>query len=151
MASAAMPLLYEPVEIDGEYFTDGAIIDLAPAEAICCKHELDVLFVHHVAQSVYTTRELESAFERPWTIVNILDRVIYRQRPWYTIGQPRSIHPCPCGCRAVVVVIEPALPELLWPITEGGAAIVQAAQSQTLTQLEPIIELLNTDPRCLLE
>ncbi len=31
MASAAMPGFYEPVEIDEEYFTDGAIIDLLGA------------------------------------------------------------------------------------------------------------------------
>lgn len=82
MASAAMPGLYEPVEIDGEYFTDGAIIDLAPAEAICCQHKLDVLLVHHVAQRNYNTSELSSAFQQPWTIVNILHRLIYRRRPW---------------------------------------------------------------------
>ena len=30
MASAAMPVLYRPVKIDGEYYCDGALIELAP-------------------------------------------------------------------------------------------------------------------------
>ena len=150
MASAAMPGLYEPVEIDGQYFTDGAIIDLAPTEAICCRHQLDVLLVHHVAQRNYTTQELERAFNKPWVIVNLLHRLIYRQRPWYATGQPRSTHACPCGCKAVLVVVEPSLPDLTWPVTDGATTIVDAAESNTLVQLQPILETLNTEPRALL-
>tara|TARA_R110001592_G_scaffold148073_2_gene372710 strand:+ start:7460 stop:8083 length:624 start_codon:yes stop_codon:yes gene_type:complete len=59
MASAAMPGLYEPVEIEGQYYTDGAVIDLAPADAICCRYQLDMLLVHHLAQRDYTTGERE--------------------------------------------------------------------------------------------
>lgn len=151
MASAAMPGLYEPVKIEGRYFTDGAIIDLAPTAAICCQHQLDILLVHHVAQRNYTTRELESAFNKPWTIVNILHRLIYRRRPWYATGQPRSIHSCPCGCKAVIVVMEPALPELTWPMTGRAVTIVDKARSHTLNQLQPILESLNAEPRSLVE
>ncbi len=151
MASAAMPGLYDPVEIEGQYFTDGAIIDLAPAEAICCRHDLDVLLVHHVAQREYGSRELAKALNQPWTIVNILHRLIYRRRPWYATGQPRSIHPCPCGCKAIVVVIEPNLPEIDWPLTSGGATILQAAQSHAVVQLQPILEPLRAEPHALLE
>lgn len=150
MASAAMPGFYEPVEIDGEYFTDGAIIDLAPAEAICCQHELDVLLVHHVAHRNYSTAELSKTFQQPWTIVNILHRLIYRRQPWYTTGQPKGIHACPCGCKAVVVVVEPDLPELVWPVTSGGDTIIETAQLHTLAQLQPILKSLNADPRALL-
>lgn len=49
MASAAMPMLYRPVEIDGDWYCDGALVDLAPMDAICCRHGLDVLIIHHVA------------------------------------------------------------------------------------------------------
>src|SRR3569833_320167 len=49
MASAAMPVLYRPVEIDGELYCDGAVIEFAPTEAICCRHQLDVLLIHHTA------------------------------------------------------------------------------------------------------
>lgn len=150
MASAAMPGIYEPVEIDGEYFTDGAIIDLAPAEAICCQHKLDVLLVHHVAQRHYNASELSSAFQQPWTIVNILHRLIYRRRPWYATGQSCTVHTCPCGCHAVIVVIEPELQDLVWPLTTGGDAIVGAAQSQTLAELLPLLESLTANPRSLL-
>ena len=151
MASAAMPGIYEPVEIGGQYFTDGAIIDLAPAEAICCQHRLDVLLVHHVAQRDYTTSELTMAFQQPWTMLNILHRLIYRRRPWYATGGPLVVHACPCGCKAVIVVIEPTLQELAWPGTSGGEAIVEAAKSHALTQLQPLLEALNADPRSLLQ
>ena len=150
MASAAMPGFYEPVEIDGEYFTDGAVIDLAPTDAICCQHQLDVLLVHHVANRNFSTHELKSAFKKPWTIVNVLHRLIYRQRPWYETGQPRSIHSCPCGCKAVVVIIEPELPELTWPDRSAAESMVSLAQSHTLSQLQPILQSLSAEPRSLL-
>lgn len=92
MASAAIPGFYDPVEIGGQYFTDGAIIDLAPAKAICCRYDLDVLLVHHTAQRTYSSDELERAFNEPWTMVKIMQRLVFRQRPWYATGQPRSIH-----------------------------------------------------------
>lgn len=49
-ASAAMPILYDPVRIEGQYYCDGALIDFAPTDAICCRHQLDVVIVHHVSQ-----------------------------------------------------------------------------------------------------
>ena len=150
MASAAMPGFYEPVEIDGEYFTDGAIIDLAPTDAICCQHQLDVLLVHHVANRNFSTQELKGAYKKPWTIVNVLHRLIYRRRPWYETGRPLSIHPCPCGCKAAVVIIEPELPEVTWPDRSAAETIVSLAQSHTLSQLQPILQSVNTEPRSLL-
>lgn len=150
MASAAMPGFYEPVEIDGEYFTDGAIIDLTPTDAICCQHQLDVLLVHHVANRNFSTQELKSAFDKPWTIVNVLHRLIYRRRPWYETGQPLAIHPCPCGCKAVMVIIEPELPEVTWPDRSKAETIVSLAQTHTLSQLQPILQSLGADPRSLL-
>ncbi len=151
MASAAMPGLYDPVEIDGEYFTDGALIDLAPAEAICCRYGLDGLLIHHVAQRGYDTNGLEQAFGAPWTLVNILHRLIYRRHPWYATGQPRSIIACPCGCKATIVILEPDLPELVWPLTRGGSEILHTAQKQAVTQIAPIREALLTRPAALRE
>lgn len=149
MASAAMPGLYDPVEIGGEYFTDGALIDLAPAEAICCRYGLDALLIHHVAQRQYDAAGLERAFSEPWTLVNILHRLVYRRRPWYATGQPRSAIACPCGCKATIVILEPDLPELGWPVTHGGPQILRAAQAHALAQLAPIRELLLTRPAAL--
>jgi len=151
MASAAMPGLYDPVEIDGEYFTDGALIDLAPAEAICCRYELDVLLINHVAQRRYDAADLEQAFGEPWTLVHILHRLIYRRRPWYATGQPRSVIACPCGCKATLVILEPELPELVWPLTRGGPEILRAAQEQAVNQIAPIRETLLTRPMALRE
>ncbi len=151
MASAAMPGLYEPVRIGGQYYTDGAIIDLSPAEAICCRQKLDVLLIHHVAQRDYSTRELERACHKPWTIINILHRLIYRKHPWYATGQPLSICSCPCGCKAVIVILEPVLPELTWPVTSGAADIIDKGRLHALAELQPILETLRVSPRSLLE
>jgi len=136
MASAAMPILYEPVEIDGEFFTDGAIIDLAPADAICCRHNLDLLIIHHMAQRSYTSQGLKQALTRPWSIIEILHRLIYRQKPWYATGEPSSMHKCPCGCGADILVLEPDLPDLTWPLTEGGQPIMEGARRHGLKVLK---------------
>jgi NTE family protein len=150
MASAAIPGFYEPVEIGGQYFTDGAIIDLAPAEAICCRYDLDVLLVHHAAQHNYSSEELNRAFNGHWTMVKIMQRLVFRQRPWYATGQPRSIHRCPCGCNAIVVVVEPQLPELAWPLAGGAVDILDVAHSHAISQLQPILEALRTEPHSLI-
>lgn len=139
MASAAMPLLYEPVEISGEYYTDGAIIDLAPADAICCRHQLDLLIIHHMAQRNFTSDGLRNALVRPWSMVEILHRLIYRTRPWYATGKPRSQHKCPCGCGADILVIEPALPDLVWPLTRGGQIIMHQAREHAIEQLSAVL------------
>lgn len=151
MASAAMPGLYDPVNIGAHFFSDGAIFDLAPAEAICCRHDLDVLLLHHVAHHDFTSEGLRDTFQQPWTIIRLLNRLIFRRRPWYATGQPRSIHRCPCGCKAVVVVVEPTLPELAWPLAVGGKEILQAAHSHAIAQLEPILDDLRSQPHSLIE
>lgn len=150
MASAAVPGFYDPVKIGDQYYTDGAIVDLAPGSAICCRYDLDVLLVHHTAQVNYLNEELGRAFEEPWTMAKIMQRAIFRRRPWYTTGQPLSIHACPCGCKAIIVVIEPALPELSWPLTSDAAHIIDLARSHALSQLEPILEPLHAKPHSLL-
>ncbi len=138
MASAAMPIMYEPVLLDGDYFTDGAIIDLAPTDAICCRHELDVLIVHHVSRR-NTLDGLLASVKKPWTMVEILHRIIFRARPWYLTGEPLSRHKCPCGCGAKVFVLEPEIPDLVWPVTRNGSRIIDAARAQALAELKPIM------------
>jgi alkylhydroperoxidase family enzyme len=46
-----------------------------------------------------------------------------------------------------VIVIEPKLPELLWPMTEGGPAVQAAARAQAETLLQPYLAALLSDPR----
>lgn len=133
MASAAMPVLYRPVEVDGEWYCDGAVIELSPTEAICCRHDLDVLIVHHAAIHREGQDNFAWANRQPWTLIEILYLLLYRQRPWYLSDQPLAVRHCPCGCGAVIIVIEPDLPELSWPLTSGGPAIQNAALAQTLT------------------
>jgi len=134
-ASAAMPVFYDPIEIDGEYYSDGAIVDLAPAEAICCKHKLDLLIVHHLANRNYTVEDFKRSFNQPWPIAGILHRSIYHYKPWYATGKAMSEHNCPCGCNARILVLEPALPELVWPVTRGGKDIMESAEKQTLNTM----------------
>jgi len=147
MASAAMPILYRPIRIDGEYYCDGALIELAPMDAICCKHQLDALIIHHVSQRTDEPGSLEGALHRRWAMAEILGRLLYHQRPWYLSDERLTFRHCPDGCGAVVVVIEPQLPELRWPLTEGGPRVIEAAMSQTLELLRPHADALRHDPR----
>lgn len=150
VASAAMPILYRPVEIDGDWYCDGALVDLAPTDAICCKHRLDALIVHHVAARYAATDDLARLGARPWAFMDILARLLYWRRPWYLSDEPLAFHRCPCGCGAAIVVIEPRLPELPWPMTEGGPRVQAAAREQTATLLRPHLATLRGRPRDLL-
>jgi len=148
VASAAMPLLYRPVQIGEDYYCDGAMIDLAPTDAVCCKQSLDVLLVHHVSRrSISGTRELQRAMAKPWTMVKILDRILYHHRPWYLSDQSLSFKRCPCGCGAVIVVLEPDLSALEWPKTKGGTVLIESTRKQTIDLLEPYISDLLLNPR----
>jgi len=150
MASAAISGLYEPVKIEGNYYTDGATIDLSPTDAICCRHHLDVLLVHHLSQSRYSTEELEQSFDQPWPIVRILSRLIFRRRPWFATGKPRAVYPCACGCPAINIVIEPDLPEVSWPITREAFDLIGLARANAVAQIRPLMESIAEDPRSLL-
>ncbi len=152
MASAAIPILYQPVKINGQYYCDGAVVDFAPTDAICCLHNLDVVVVHHVSQRFDQDKSIDHALTKPWTMLNITDRLLYRNRPWYLSGngapfQRISSQRCPCGCGALIIVIEPELPELTWPMTEGGIQVLRKAQQQTIDLLSPFQVALQTDPR----
>ncbi len=151
MASAALPLIYEPVEIDGEYYSDGASIELSPFEAICCRNNLDVLIVHHISREEITKPHWLELLKKPWPIVNIFHRVIFKDLPWYITGEPMSFHACRCGCKAVIIVLETDLPKLDWPETKGGKDIMEKGEKQGLERLEGILDIINKNPRILLE
>lgn len=144
VASAAVPLLYRPVEIDGDWYCDGALVDLAPMDAICCKHGLDALIIHHVATRRTDMRRI---FQNRWSMLGILERLLLRQRPWYLSEERLTFNRCPCRCGAAVVAIEPLLPELPWPVTEGGPQVQAAAMEQAELLLRPYREALLSDPR----
>ena len=146
-ASAAMPILYDPVRIDGEYYCDGALIDFAPTDAICCRHQLDVVIVHHVAQHSGIHRDLDTALKDQWAMLEVVNRLVFREQPWYLSGEPLSLHHCPCDCGAIVIVIDPDLPEMRWPVTKDGDAVQSRAKEQTETLLQPYLNALKSDPR----
>lgn len=150
MASAAIPLLYRPVNIEGKWYADGAVIDLAPTDAICCKHHLDALIVHHTSSRCESKESVASAMNQPWSLVKILQLSIYHQRPWYLSDQPLAFNSCRCGCGALIVVLEPELPESTWPLHTGGHHIQAAAMSQTLAKLQPYVKKLMSKPTELL-
>ncbi len=145
VASSAIPVFYEPVKIDDNYYCDGALIDLAPTDAICCTHDLDILIIHHVAQRSADKSELKKIMHQPWTLVTILNMLLYQQRPWYLSEKPLVFRRCPCGCGAIIIVIEPDLPELVWPITNTGSAIMQTARQQTDELLQPYLQAIKHD------
>jgi len=146
-ASAAMPILYKPVRIDGQYYCDGALIDFAPTDAICCRHKLDVVIVHHVSQHFGIHRNLNMALKDSWAMLEIVNRLVFRERPWYLTGEPLSLHHCPCGCGAIVIVIEPELPVMRWPVTKGGDTALRDAREQAESLLRPYLHALLSDPR----
>lgn len=147
MASAAIPALYRPVAIDSDLYCDGALVDLAPMDAICCRHGLDALIIHHVAHRNDQPQAIAEILERRWALVEISARLLFHRRPWYLSDERLTLRHCRCGCGAVLVVLEPDLPELRWPLTEGGPKVMQAALAQTLALLQPHAEALLTDPR----
>jgi predicted acylesterase/phospholipase RssA len=146
MASAAMPVLYRPVEIDANFYCDGALIEMAPMDAICCKHGLDAVIIHHVSQR--GSGDIRSALRGRWALLEIMNRLLFHQRPWYLADEGGiSFHRCPCDCGAVVVVIEPELPALSWPLTEGGSKVQNAAKTQAVSLLQPYLEDLMNNPQ----
>ncbi|NIA02603.1 MAG: hypothetical protein GWO88_00075 [Planctomycetia bacterium] len=146
-ASAAMPVLYKPVKIDGQYYCDGALIDFAPTDAICCQHNLDVVIVHHVAQTYGAQSNIGDALYESWALLEIINRLIFREQPWYLSDAPLALYRCPCGCGAIVIVIAPELPNMSWPVTEGGLAVQQEAREQVEKLLEPYMNKLMDNPR----
>lgn len=144
VASAAMPILYRPVEIDGDWYCDGALVDLAPMDAICCKHRLDALLIHHVATRHADVRNIVQC-ER--SMLGVLERLLFRHRPWYLSEERLTFHRCPCQCGAAVIVIEPTLPEMPWPLTEGGPEVQAVAEAQAIELLRPQLEALLSLPR----
>ncbi len=147
MASAAMPVLYRPVEVAGEFFCDGATIELSSTEAICCRHHLDALIVHHAAGNREGPEGLQRALQQPWTLAEIINLLLYRKRPWYLSHQSLAFHRCRCGCGVPVVVVEPNLPDLGWPLSKGGVKVQMAAKQQAETLLAPYAEALRSDPK----
>jgi predicted acylesterase/phospholipase RssA len=147
MASAAMPLLYSPVGIDGQWYSDGALIELAPTEALCCKHNLSAVIIHHTSVHRSGSDGLSRALIQPWSMIEILYLILYRQRPWFLSDRALSFTHCPGGCGARVIVIEPDLPELVWPLHVGGMEILNMAKVQTLNLLQSHLDLLKTDQR----
>ncbi|GMQ88828.1 MAG: hypothetical protein BMS9Abin09_0266 [Gammaproteobacteria bacterium] len=146
-ASAAMPIIYDPVKIEGEYYCDGALIDFAPTDAICCRHQLDVVIVHHVSQHFGIHRDLDMALKDSWAMLEIINRLVFREKPWYLSDEPLSLHRCPCDCGAIVIVIKPDLPAMRWPVTKGGDTAQHSAREQTESLLQPYMDAILNDPR----
>jgi hypothetical protein len=148
VASAAMPVLYRPVAIDGDLFCDGALIDLAPMDAVCCKQSLDVLIIHHVSRRSSTDIEgLNKIVNGRWTMIELLNRLLYHHRPWYLSDEAISFNRCPCGCGAVVIVLEPGLAPFEWPMTDGGDSVLKSVANQIGDLLAPYCADLVSDPR----
>jgi len=135
MASAAIPILYRPVEIDNDLFSDGAAIELAPTDAVCCKHDLDVLIVHHVATHQAEGKSLDYILTQPWSLLNILYRQLYNERPWYLSNNAVSETCCQCNCGARVIVLQPTLAEFTWPFANKGTALQQSSLTFGLNSL----------------
>ena len=147
VASAAAPVLYRPVEIDGELYCDGAVVELGPVDAICCNQDIDLVIVHHVATRRAGSDRLRKSLQAPWALGRIVDWIVYRQEPWYLTGEPISFHACPGGRGTTIAVVEPVLPQLPWGSTHGGVAVQQAAQQQAFDVIGSWATRLLSNPR----
>lgn len=145
VASAAAPLMFEPVEIDKQLYCDGALLELSPTDAICCKHQLDVLIIHHVARRNKGKLGIPQVIKQPWSMIEVLNMLLYQQRPWYLSDSPLTFRQCPCGCDAIIIVVEPELPELLWPATDNGAQVLKTAKQQAVKLLEPYLDAIKNN------
>lgn len=145
MASAAVPVFYRPMEIGGELYSDGAVIEMSPPEAICCTHHLDALIIHHTATHRQGSSGMTYAMQRPWTLAEIIQRLLYPHRPWYLSDRPVAMRHCRCGCGSPFIVVEPDLPELTWPLDRGGPEVQAAALQQALELLEPHRDMILSD------
>lgn len=151
IASAAAPLMYEPVEIDGQLYSDGALLELSPTDAICCKHQLDILIIHHVARRNKDQVSINQVLKKTWSIIEVLNILLYQQRPWYLSDDPITFKQCPYGCGAVIIVVEPELPELLWPATVNGAQVLNAVKKQAGEILNPYFGSIKSNKAALIK
>ncbi len=138
MASAAIPILYQPVKIEKDYFSDGATIELAPTDAVCCKHNLDVLIVHHVATHLGGNNSLDNVLTQPWSLLNILYRQLYNDNPWYLSDKAVSETYCQCNCGARVIVLQPKLADFTWPFEKKGIALQKASLENGINALSTL-------------
>ncbi|VAW92981.1 hypothetical protein MNBD_GAMMA23-809 [hydrothermal vent metagenome] len=138
MASAAIPILYQPVKIDSDYYSDGATIELAPTDAVCCKHNLDLLIVHHVATHLEGANSLDEVLTQPWSLLNILYRQLYNDRPWYLSNKPVSETYCQCDCGARVIVLQPTLAEFTWPFKNKGIELQKSSMENAVAALNEL-------------
>ncbi len=138
MASAAIPILYQPVKLDGDYFSDGATIELAPTDAVCCKHNLDMLIVHHVATYHEGLDSIDDVLAQPWSLFNLLYRQLYNDKPWYLSDKPVSETHCQCNCGARVIVLQPELAEFTWPFKNKGIALQESAKNSAIAALKQL-------------
>jgi len=147
VASGAVPL----VEIDQQLYCDGALLELSPTDAICCKHQLDVLIIHHVARRNNVQLGVCQILKQPWSMIEIFNLLLFQQRPWYLSESPITFKQCLCGCDAIIIVVEPELQELLFPTVDTGVQIFNAARQQAEELLQPYLNAIINNKSKLIE
>jgi len=59
---------------------------------------LDILIVHHVAQRSAGTAGLKKVMKQPWTLVTMINMLLFQQRPCSLSNKPITFRRCPfCG------------------------------------------------------
>lgn len=109
-ASAAVPVFFSPVQIGQAAYCDAATYQRTPKEAVCCRHQLDLLVVHEINTDELDveTRDFE---HRDWSLFRLLGRLFY-------LGTRTTPHSsplyecCPCGCGAHILTVQPQLPSV---------------------------------------
>lgn len=137
-ASAAVPYFYEPVCIDGALYCDGGAYERTPKEAICCRHQLDLLIVHEIGTDELD-KETRDFQHRDWPLLRLAGRLFYT---W--LRTPRSYglseEICACGCGATIITLRPELPALSRDESGKARAILHAARKQAIQHLQKIYD-----------
>jgi len=129
-ASCAVPMLFQPVEIDGALCVDGGIVNKAPVRAVTDLSGLDVILVHFI-ESGNVAGEADSFRNKPFTpwhihrlAVDIARREAYRRQVEWV--RKAGIHVIEVETRQV-----PVRPDRL----HRGPAAYAAARNSTLELL----------------
>lgn len=145
LASSALPVLYDPVAIDNEHYCDGALVNIAPIDTICEQHELDLIIVHHSSRQFSTAKEFRQKLGGDWPLMEIIERLLYRNSRLYKTDQDVSLNFPGKHCKSPIIVLKPDLPDLDWPSVKGGMKIVEQTRQFTESRLLPHLDRILSD------
>ena len=147
VASAAIPVLFKAKQIGEFYYLDGGVYEITPRSAICCREKLDVLIVNQIKPSFDPARGDNQFLVEPWSLVQLIGRILNAIYEKEIIKGKSGIASCPCGCGAKIVTLAPRIDSLDRLKPEEGARLLRQGYEETLRLLPPLLERLTEQPQ----